>query len=132
MWKKWRCRPLHEEAAAPCSSSTNVPGQAGSRWRDQELGLTVDAPSRGEHPPGSTKCHPPVQSTNLRFPGRVKGYSGACEGGKSNTVLGYLRNPCFLPVQAYLRFPFPRDQAFNLYSSQFLHALITILSAQLG
>lgn len=44
--------------------------RVGSRWRDQELRLTADVPSRGEHPPGSTKCHPPVQSTNLRFPGQ--------------------------------------------------------------
>lgn len=92
-------------------------------WCPQQRG----APSRKHKMPSTCAVHKPEVSRS-----RVKGYSGTCEGGKSNTVLGYLRNPCFLPVQAYLRFPFPRDQAFNLYSSQYLHALIIILSAQLG
>lgn len=123
-------------AGAPAPAQTLFPGAAGKEVaRTQADTWSTKLTCLAEGSLRSTKCHLPVQSINLRFPGQdLKGTVALWQDRKKQYCSGAAGEThvfCPIRLSAYLLFPCTGKQVWNLYP-HYLHAFRIILNKQRG
>lgn len=141
MWEKWRRGSSPEEGQSTIQLQHTLPHAAGKEVARTQADIrSTNLVCLAEGSLRKHKCHSPVQSVNLSFPGQDLKGTVACvtrqKKKKKQYCFGAAKEIhvfCLIRVSAFLFFPCT-GKVLNNYThpALCLHVLILILSKQLG